>query len=49
MLGAKLEDLKLKDKKLQKPMRLGHAQASLPVTLAWRVLLKAARTFSISS
>ena len=23
MLGAKLEDLKLKDKKLQKPMRLG--------------------------
>ena len=37
MLGAKLEDLKLKDKKLQKPMRLGHAQASLLATLGFRV------------
>ncbi len=37
MLGAKLEDLKLKDKKLQKPMRLGHVQASLPATLGFRV------------
>ncbi|WP_288801510.1 hypothetical protein [uncultured Fibrobacter sp.] len=37
MLGEKLEDLKLKDKKLQKPMRLGHAQASLLATLGFRV------------
>ncbi len=37
MLGEKLEDLKLKDKKLQKPMRLGHVQASLPATLGFRV------------
>ena len=37
MLGAKLEDLKLKDKKLQKPMRLGHAQASSGATLGFRV------------
>ena len=36
MLGEKLEDLKLKDKKLQKPMRLGHVQASLPATLGLR-------------
>ena len=37
MLGEKLSDLKLKDKKLQKPMRLGHAQASLLATLGFRV------------
>ena len=37
MLGEKLEDLKLKDKKLQKPTCLGHVQASLPATLGFMV------------
>jgi len=37
VLGEMLEDLKLKDKKLQKPLRLGHVQVSLPATLGFRV------------
>ena len=36
MLGAKLEDLKLKDKKLQKLPRLGNARASTVAALGLR-------------
>ena len=36
MLGEKLEDLKLKDKKLQKLPRLGNGPASSPAALGLR-------------
>ncbi|PZW62754.1 hypothetical protein, partial [Fibrobacter sp. UWR1] len=36
MMGEKLEDLKLKDKKLQKHPRLGNGPASSPAALGLR-------------